>query len=72
MDTNCFLQDLETRIHEAGLTMAQVCRKAGLQQSLVSRWKAGVHEPRLSKLRQLEDAFHALRGNDSTRLEDLL
>lgn len=77
MDAYDYLHDLESRVELAGFTMARLCRKAGMQQSLVSRWKARAYEPRLSSLRKLEDALTALaaeRNSDteSDSIENLL
>ena len=77
MDAFDYLQQLESRVETAGFTMARLCRKAGMQQSLVSRWRARDYEPRLSSLRKLEDALTALiaerdAGIEPDSIENLL
>jgi predicted transcriptional regulator len=53
------VDDLTQRARRAGLSMAEVCRRAGIAESTPSRWKAGTFEPRLSVLRKVEDVIAA-------------
>jgi predicted transcriptional regulator len=45
--------DIEQRAHAMGLSLAEVCRRAGIAQSTWVRWKAGLSEPRLHVYRAL-------------------
>lgn len=73
MDTKQQLLALESEVRAAGIRMSEVCRLAGIQQSQVSRWKSGAHEPRLSAITKLDTAFRTLLSNhDGLQLADLL
>jgi predicted transcriptional regulator len=49
-------QEIESRAAQAGRTMTEVCRKAGVAPSTFTRWKAGQTEPTLGIYRRLVDA----------------
>jgi predicted transcriptional regulator len=49
-------EEIERRASVAGLSMADVCRSAGIARSTFSRWKAGETEPTLSVYRRLCEA----------------
>lgn len=61
------IQEIERRAKDAGLTMAELCRKASVQHSLFCRWRRGDVEPRLSSLEKLEAAIP-----QADQLNDLL
>jgi predicted transcriptional regulator len=61
MDANQLLLTLLNDISKAGLSVAKVCRAAGVDPSLVSRWKAGKVEPRLSSITKMREALAAVR-----------
>jgi transcriptional regulator with XRE-family HTH domain len=44
---------IEAMARAAGLTMTEVCRRAGLAQSTFTRWKAGKTAPTLEAYRKL-------------------
>lgn len=46
-------QEIEDRARLAGLSLAEVCRRANVAQSTFTRWKAGLSEPRLAVYRRL-------------------
>jgi transcriptional regulator with XRE-family HTH domain len=48
--------DVERLAKQAGLTLKQVCERAGIAQSTFSRWKGGVTEPTLDVYRRIRDA----------------
>jgi len=48
--------------NEDGITVSRVCVKAGMNPSMMSRWKAKNIEPRLSTIERLQDAFNALKA----------
>lgn len=48
--------EIEARAKAAGLTLVEVCRRAGIAPSTFSRWKAGKTEPTLDIYRRLRDA----------------
>lgn len=60
MDAKTELASIESDAADRGIRMAAVCRKAGMSQSLVSRWRHGLHEPRLSNLARLRGALDEL------------
>jgi len=49
-------QEIEARASDAGLTMAEVCRRAKVAPSTFTRWKRGATEPTLAVYRRLLDA----------------
>lgn len=53
------VDELSERARLAGLSMAEVCRRAGIAASTPSRWRAGTFEPRMSVLRKVEDVIGA-------------
>jgi transcriptional regulator with XRE-family HTH domain len=48
--------DVEDMAKKAGMTMAEVCRRAGVAKSTFTRWKNGSTEPTLDVYRRLRDA----------------
>jgi transcriptional regulator with XRE-family HTH domain len=61
MDANTLLVALLDDISKAGFSVAQICKAANVDPSLVSRWKGGRVEPRLSSLVRLEAALELLK-----------
>ena len=51
--------DIEAKAVEMGLTMGEVCRRAGIAHSTFTRWKAGRTEPTLDVYRKLRDVVAA-------------
>ena len=49
--------DIERKAAEAGITLKEVCVRAGIAQSTFSRWKAGKTEPTLDVYRRIRDAL---------------
>lgn len=73
MDAYDYLTSIETQIKAAGFTVADACRKAGMQHSLVCKWRARKYEPRLSSLRRLEAALADLKAaRPSDSIESIL
>jgi transcriptional regulator with XRE-family HTH domain len=56
MDELLTPDDIERLAKLAGLTLKEVCSRAGIAQSTFSRWKAGATEPTLDVYRRLRDA----------------
>jgi transcriptional regulator with XRE-family HTH domain len=50
-------QEIETAAREAGLSMAEVCRRAGIAQSTFTRWKRGTTEPTIGVYGRLVKAI---------------
>ena len=48
-----YARQLERRAKAAGISVAELCHKAGIARSTFQRMKAGVVEPSLSTLRSL-------------------
>lgn len=55
-----YLQQLIDEINAGPFTVAKVCYHAGINPSVVSRWKKNNIEPRLSSLERLSDAHRAM------------
>jgi predicted transcriptional regulator len=53
-------QDIERLADKAGVTMASVCKLAGVAPSIFTRWKAGKTEPNMESYRRIRDAALAL------------
>ena len=54
---------IEAEAKAAGLTLAQLCRKAGIAQSTCWRWRQGTTEPRLDVVRRLLHAVDESAAN---------
>jgi transcriptional regulator with XRE-family HTH domain len=61
MNAQTLLVGLLDDISKAGFSVAQICKAAGVDPSLVSRWKGGRVEPRISSLVRLEAALELLK-----------
>lgn len=46
--------DVEAKAKDAGLSIADVCKRAGIAQSTFSRWKAGRTSPTLTIYQRIE------------------
>lgn len=56
-----YLQQLLDEIQAGPFTVAKVCAYAGMNPSMVSRWKKQSHvEPRISSLERLAEAHSAM------------
>lgn len=51
---------LDAEVKASPFSMARVCKEAGVSPSLVSKWRAHGHEPRLSSLERLQAALNML------------
>ncbi len=56
-DAKFFLGNLLSSIASAGTSVRRVCQQAGVNPAVVSHWKAGRVEPKLSSLQRLERAL---------------
>lgn len=65
-----FLSDTLNRIAGSGFSIAEVCREASIDPSLVSRWKAGSVEPRISSLVRINEAIDVLVDRQLARLRE--
>lgn len=68
MDLQTEIKRVDERIAKSGFSIAEVCRKANIQQSSYTRWRrfaedpeglAGT-EPRVSSLKKVEKALNIL------------
>ena len=48
---------IKERARKAGLTVAQLCRDAGLAPSILNRWDAGETSPSIANVARLLDAL---------------
>ena len=55
-----YLETILDQIEAGPFTVSYVCRAAGMNPSVVSRWKKTQIEPRLSSLERLGDAHERL------------
>lgn len=55
MDDLLTALEIESKASESGLSMAEVCRRAGIAHSTFTRWKAGRTDPTLDVYRKLRD-----------------
>lgn len=58
--------DIEAKASAVGLTMAEVCRRAGIAHSTFTRWKAGRTEPTLDVYRKLRDVVAVKNESETT------
>lgn len=56
---------IEDGLAAEGLTVADLCRKAGIAQTTWSRWKGEKFEPRDATKKQIIEAYHALIGSEA-------
>ncbi len=59
--------EMESRLARNGVSVARLCREAGISQSTWSRWKKGDTSPRESTIRVLENAMEVLLAPPSRR-----
>jgi predicted transcriptional regulator len=60
MDTKTLIHKLLSDAERNGISVAQVARSAAIDPSLISRWKHGLVEPRLSTLNRVRTALDKL------------
>lgn len=73
MDTaRLYLVNLLKQIEESPFTVSRVCAEAGLNPSVVSRWKKSKIEPRLSSLERLGDAHERLMAEHNIARQALV
>lgn len=51
--------DVERLARERGITMAEVCRRAGIATSIFTRWKSGLTAPNYKNYQRIMAAVHA-------------
>lgn len=57
-----YLTSVLEQIEAGPFTVSYVCRAAGMNPSVVSRWKSSDIEPRLSSIERLSDAHDRLQA----------
>lgn len=57
-------QQIEHDAHKRGLTMTEVCRRAGIDYSTWWRWKSSKSDPRTSKVERMREAIKRKMKND--------
>lgn len=61
--------EIERLARQAGVPIAEVCRRAGIAISIFARWKAGKTEPNMVNYRRIRDTVLSLEplppANDS-------
>lgn len=65
MSTSDEVEALEAKIKSRGLRVDDVLRRAGIDRSTWTRWKAGTTVPRLDNWRALEKAIDASPNTES-------
>jgi len=59
--------DVERLARSLGITMAEVCRRAGVATSIFTRWKSGQTRPGYRNYQRIYDVVHARHpANDAT------
>jgi transcriptional regulator with XRE-family HTH domain len=66
-----YLKNLLSEIDAGPITVARVCYAADMDPSVVSRWKRGAVEPRLSSLERLAEAHDRLIAEHRIALDAL-
>ena len=54
--------DIESRAKDAGLTMPEVCKRAGIAVSTFWRWKSGKTNPSIDVYQRLEAATESQKA----------
>lgn len=72
MDQDSIIADIEDRAHRARLSMAAVCREAGINPTTFSRWKRSERNPNpggatLESIRRLYSALDKLERQAARR-----
>ena len=57
MDVEKFLDDLLRRAARVGMGRKELCRRAGIAETTLTRWRGKVSSPTLSKMEDLEKAI---------------
>lgn len=57
MDEMTELHQIVTRAFAAGTSISNVCKRAGIAPSTVTRWKKRVTKPNATTLKKLSDAL---------------
>lgn len=72
MDTYKTLDDLLAKIANSPFSLAAVSARAGIQHSLVIKWRKRQHEPRASSISALEKALHDMEWEHNSDVDSLL
>ena len=67
MDSASVVEDLEAQAREAGKSISEVCREAGVARSTFTRWKSGSHEPNIRTLQKISDVLTAPTGQEPSK-----
>jgi predicted transcriptional regulator len=57
--------DVERMAWEGRISIAELCRRAGVAPSIFSRWKAGKTEPSMENYRRIRDVAQAARPKNT-------
>jgi hypothetical protein len=60
-------QEIEAKAKEAGLSMAMLCDRAGINLSTFYRWKAGTTSPSVAVYQRLCEAMEPPRSSPGSR-----
>ena len=58
MDSASVVEDLEAQAHEAGKSISEVCRQAGVARSTFTRWKSGDNTPNIRTIQKILDVLN--------------
>jgi hypothetical protein len=61
-DVPALIAEIETRLRESRVSVAVVCRKAGVDRSAWHRWKAGQVTPRAAAWGRVRDVLQPIIG----------
>lgn len=62
MDTNPFIEELETRAYAARVPIYKVCERANVAPATISNWRKNRVKPNASTIGKLEDALAAIEA----------
>jgi len=55
-------EDIERQAAEAGLSLKELCARAGIAQSTFYRWRSGETEPQVRVYRRIKEALREARA----------
>lgn len=56
-DLDKTIPQIERAARKIGLSLPQLCKRAGIDPWTWRRWKRGTHQPQIGKLKQLQRAL---------------
>lgn len=57
--------DVERMARDAGISVGELCRRAQIAPTTLSRWRAGKTQPQMRVYQRIVDALRATDGEDA-------